>query len=102
MVDHFLERSGASSPSLRRDVLAHAARIGGLVREGGTVPDDLRAWVEKVSRNAWKVTDEDVAVLRKAGYDEEKIFEVTAAAAFGAGLARFEAGIRALGQGGER
>jgi alkylhydroperoxidase family enzyme len=60
------------------------------------VPPGLDDWVTKAHEHAYDVTDADVAALRRAGYSEDAIFEATVAAAVGAGLARFEAGVRAL------
>jgi hypothetical protein len=51
---------------------------------------------EKVARHAYRITDEDVGALRSNGYSEDAIFEVTLAAAIGAGLARMERGLAAL------
>ena len=64
---------------------------------GKAVPQPLEAWVAKVRDRAYATTDADVDALRQAGYSEDEIFEVTVAAAVGTGLARFEAGMRALG-----
>jgi hypothetical protein len=61
----------------------------------GEPPDDLRALVEKIDRHAYKVTDEDLAALR-AHYSEDQLFEIIAAAAFGAADRRLDAGLRAL------
>ena len=41
------------------------------------------AYLEKVRAHAYKITDEDVAALKRAGMDEETIFELTIAAAVG-------------------
>lgn len=70
-------------PSLR------AAVAEGLELEG------LRALVEKVRHQAYRVTDEDFAPLR-ARYSEDELFEVVVAAALGAALTRVRAGLKAL------
>jgi alkylhydroperoxidase family enzyme len=49
-----------------------------------------------VRRNAYRVTDRDVLELREGGLSEDEIFELTVAAAVGAGLERLEAGLRVL------
>ena len=54
------------------------------------------AYLEKVRLHAYRVTDADVAALRESGMSEDEIFEATVAAAVGAGLARFDAGVRTL------
>jgi len=88
---------GGDQPALRRAAAARAATIGGgTLAAKETLPEGLAAWVDKVARNAWKITDEDVAALRAAGFDEDTIFEVTIAAAAGAGVARYQVATRAF------
>lgn len=60
------------------------------------LPADLRAYVDKVAKHAYRITDEDVEALTRAGYSEDAIFEITAAAALGAAIARLERGLIAL------
>jgi alkylhydroperoxidase family enzyme len=64
---------------------------------GEGVPAALQPWVTKVRDRAYATTDDEFDGLRSAGYSEDEIFDATVAAALGAGLARFEAGVRALG-----
>src|SRR5688500_19259997 len=103
---------GDTAPALRRAVEARTAALGGRAAGGGAaeagaaggggveeVPAALRAYVDKVARHAYEVTDEDVAALLRAGYTEDAIFEVTASAATGGGLARLEGGVAGLGRG---
>ena len=66
------------------------------------LPDAAAAYVAKVRRAAYTVTDADVDALRAAGLGEEEIFELTIAAALDAGLARLEAGLRASAGAGAR
>jgi alkylhydroperoxidase family enzyme len=63
---------------------------------GEPVPEELEAWIANVRERAYTATDADVGALRAAGYSEDQIFEATVAAAVGAGLARFDAGVAAL------
>jgi hypothetical protein len=85
-----LRTPGDTELGLRRDVAAFAAG------DDIDLPDDLRPYVEKVARNAYKVTDEDVDALRAAGYSDDAIFELTLAAALGAARIRLAAGLQAL------
>jgi alkylhydroperoxidase family enzyme len=85
VVDAVLDGTGTLDPGVRRAAAS-----------GGDVPEALRAYVDKVARHAYKVTDEDVAALRAAGYSEDQIFELTVSCAVGAGLRRREAGFRAI------
>src|SRR5438270_14046041 len=93
---------GGQHPPLRRAAAARAASIaGGTVSasdastaKGEELPAALDGWVDKVARTAWRITDEDVAALRAAGFDEDAIFETTIAAATGAALARYQTAMR--------
>ena len=62
----------------------------------GSVPEAARAYVDTVRSNASLVTDADVEELKAAGYDEDRIFELTVAAAVAAGLERRDAALRTL------
>ena len=56
----------------------------------------LAAYVDQVETNAAGIRDEDLAALTAAGLDEEQIFELTLAAALGAGLRRLDAALAAV------
>ena len=91
-IDAILSRPGETDLSLRRAVLEHT-------RAGvGQVPEVLRSFTQKIAERPWTVSDEDFAHLRAAGFSEGQLFEMTLAAALGAGLRRFDAGLRALGE----
>lgn len=51
----------------------------------------LTAYLEKVRRHAYRVTDEEVLALLAAGHTEDEIFEITLSAAIGAARSRFQA-----------
>jgi alkylhydroperoxidase family enzyme len=78
--------------------LASAAAGGSLASppSGGEIPPALGPYADKVARDAYRVTDEDLDALRQSGMNEEAIFEATLATAVGAGVARMEAVLRAL------
>jgi alkylhydroperoxidase family enzyme len=59
-------------------------------------PPELRAYLDKVRLEAYRVTDGDVAALVEQGFTEDEIFEHTVATAVGAGLERLEAALAAL------
>jgi alkylhydroperoxidase family enzyme len=88
---------GDTDPELRVAVERYATVLGGRPGDAPELPDDLRAYVEKVARHAYKVTDADVDGLREAGYSEDAIFELTLAAALGAAQARLSAGLDPMG-----
>lgn len=66
-------------------------------RQLDALPDEVRAYVGKVHDHAYRITDGDVEALLAAGYSEDEVFELTAAAAVGAGLSRLERARRAMG-----
>jgi uncharacterized peroxidase-related enzyme len=85
LVDAVLAGAGTLDPSVRR-----------AAAEGAHVPEALRGYLDKVTRHAYKVTDEDVDALREAGYSEDQIFEATVSCALGACLRRLDAGLSAI------
>lgn len=80
-----LDGPGELAPEIRRAAAS-----------GGELPPDLAAWAAKVRERAYATTDGEFDELLRAGHSEDAIFEVTVAAALGAGLDRFEAAVRAL------
>jgi hypothetical protein len=72
-----------------------AARVRETIAEGREMPEELRALVDKVRDQAYRVTDADFAPLR-ARYAEDELFEAVVAAALGAALTRVRAGLRAI------
>ena len=57
----------------------------------------LAAYLDKVRAGAYKVTDDDVAELKRAGISEDEIFEATVAVAAAEGLRRLDAAARVIG-----
>jgi alkylhydroperoxidase family enzyme len=84
-----LESEGQTEPKLRWAIAHHRVE---------EIPPALASYVEKVRQHAYKVTDADVEALKRAGYNEDAIFEVTASAALGAALLRLERGLIALNE----
>ena len=84
LLEQVLRGPGTVSAELRQAAAA-----------GKGLPPDLAAFVEKVHRHAYRVTDEEVAALR-AKHGEDALFEIIVAAAVGAADQRFHAGMRAL------
>jgi alkylhydroperoxidase family enzyme len=81
-----VDRPGAVAPSVRRAAFS-----------GEEVPGEAAAYVDKVCRHAYKVTDADVEALQKAGWSDDAIFEVTVATALGAALSRRDRARRVMG-----
>jgi hypothetical protein len=80
-----LDGPAVLDPDLRRA----AARNDG-------VPEPFTAFVDRIHRHAYRTTDEHVADLRADGADQDAVFEITVAAAYGAALERLDAGLRAV------
>ncbi|MGH7476589.1 MAG: hypothetical protein ACRELD_09895 [Longimicrobiales bacterium] len=87
---------GATDAQLREAVEARAASLGGRAAPETAVPDPLTRFVDQVALHAYRVTEQDIEALRRAGYSEDAIFEIAATAALGAGLGRLERGLAAL------
>lgn len=95
MLTAFFSVEGHTDPALRAAV---AASAGGTPPPGprAEIPAELLPFLEKVRDHAYKVTDEDIAALRAAGWSEDAIFELTLAGALGASLARLDAALALL------
>ena len=99
LVDTVLTQPGHTPPELRRAIVARAAGGPSFPLSGterGTGGEDLAAYVDKVARHAYQVTDEDLGRLQQAGHSDDALFEVTVSAALGAALGRLERGLAAL------
>ena len=97
LVDGVLNSPGETDPELRRAIAEQSARLS--LRSPQSVeqiPPELIAYVKKVALNAYKTTEEDIEALRRAGYSEDAIFEITASVALGAGMTRLERGLAAM------
>lgn len=60
------------------------------------VPAGARALIDKVTKTAWKVTDEDVAAAKAAGVSEDQLFELTVCASMGQATRQLDAAMAAL------
>lgn len=52
--------------------------------------------IDKVAKNAWKVTDADIDAARTAGLSEDQIFEIVICAAVGQASLQYDAALTAL------
>ena len=59
------------------------------------VPDGFETYVDTIHRHAYRVTDEMVGDL-VARTDDDRVFEISVAAAYGAARDRLDAGLHAL------
>ena len=60
------------------------------------VAEPARALVDKVSKTAWRVSDEDVAAAKAAGLSDDQIFELCVCAAVGQSTRQLDAALAAL------
>jgi hypothetical protein len=86
--------------ALRHAVFESPGRTEPAAREaagrGGALPEPAKSYAAKVRDESYRITDDDLAKLAAAGLGDDEVFELTVAAAVGAALHRFEAGMRAL------
>ena len=75
---------------------AAVARLAETAQPDRPAPPEFEAYLDKVRRHAYRITDEEVEALTRAGYSDDVVFELTVAAAVAAGLERRDAGLRVL------
>lgn len=86
-VERAVQGAGKASAVQRQAAFANAG-----------VREPARALIDKVARNAWKVTDEDVAAVKQAGLAEDEIFELVVTAAYGQATRQLDAALGAVDQ----
>jgi len=93
-------RHAALLTALRRAVLESPGRTEPAARlaaaEGSSLPAPLDSYILRVRDQSYRITDRDIDTLTAAGISEDEIFELTVAAALGAAMLSFNAGMRAL------
>jgi alkylhydroperoxidase family enzyme len=88
---------GESEAALRQDIVNYASALAlGQPANSAPIPDNLLPYLNKVILHAYKTTDADIEHLKRAGYSEDDLFELTISAAFGAGYARYQRGLSLL------
>ena len=85
VVDRVLDGPGTTEANARRAAF-----------DNRNVSEPIRGLIDTVARNAWKVTDADVAAVRKAGVADDEIFEFVVAAALGQSARQLDAALLAL------
>ena len=85
LVERILQGDGKASREARRAAFANQG-----------VPEATRALIDKVAKNAYRVTDEDVAAAKAAGATEDEIFELSVCAAVGQSTRQLESALAAL------
>src|SRR5262245_28438579 len=85
LVARVLDGLGDASPTERRAAFDNAG-----------LPEPVSSVIEKVTRHAYKVTDDDIAAVRMAGFTEDQIFELVVCAAIGQATRQYEAALAAV------
>lgn len=85
VIARILEGEGQSARAQRRAAFENAGITGA-----------LGALVDKVAKQAYRVTDADIAAVRAAGLSEDEIFELVVCAAIGQASRQYEAAMAAL------
>jgi hypothetical protein len=85
---------------LEHAILRGRGALDASVREalaaGQEIPEPMAIYVDKVTRHAYRVTDDDVHALLAAGYSQDQIFEATLSVALGEAQVRLQTGLEAL------
>ena len=85
LVERILEGDGKASPSERRAAFNNT----GLAEPLGTL-------VDKVAKQAYRVTDEDVTAAKVSGLSEDQVFEILVCAAVGQATRQYETAFASL------
>jgi hypothetical protein len=85
MIRRILEGDGKASPDQRHAAFNNAG-----------LPKPLGILIDKVAKDSYKVTDEDITAVKESGLSEDQIFELIICAAFGQATRQYDAGIEAL------
>ena len=98
LIDKFFGDHGTTPLATRRAVFKRAHTLGSGSASPPPVADELVDWVDTLAINPSAASDAGVAALKRAGYSEDDIIEITEAAALGASLARLEIAYRIIGE----
>lgn len=60
------------------------------------VAESARTLVDKIAKTAWKITDDDIAAVKRAGLSEDEIFELAVNASYGQATRQLESAFAAL------
>jgi hypothetical protein len=91
VVARILDGDGRASHGQRRAAFDNAG-----------LAEPLSTLVEKIAKHAYKVTDEDIAVARASGFNEDQIFEIAVCAAIGQATRQYDTALAALAAATER
>ena len=84
LIKRIVDGDGRAEQNLRRSAFE------------GRGPEGANALVDKVTKHAYRVTDEDIAAAKAAGFTEDQIFELVVCAAIGQANRQIENALAAL------
>lgn len=87
LIDRILKGKGESSPEQRQAAFNNAG-----------LPGPLNLLIGKVTNDAYKVTDSDVASAKAAGSSEDQLFELIICGAAGQASRQYQSGLAALAE----
>ena len=85
VTDRALHGPGRAAPALR---------LAAFENQG--VDARARDLIDKVARQAWTVTDQDIAAAKAAGLTDDEVFELVVCAALGQSTRQLEASLAAV------
>lgn len=85
LTKRILEGDGKALPSARRAAF-----------DNGGLAGPVGALIDKVATHAYRVTDEDIAVVRSSGLSEDQVFEIVVCAAVGQATRQYDTACAAL------
>jgi heptaprenylglyceryl phosphate synthase len=85
LVARILEGEGRASHAQRRAAFDNAG-----------LAEPLSTLINKLTKHAYKVTDEDIAAARESGLSEDQVFEIAVCAAVGQAARQYDAAVVAL------
>ena len=84
--DALLAYQGTIDTELRRNIEAYAASLWQAERPSTQIPSELEPFVKPLSLHAYRIYDELIPPLKKAGYTDQQLFEITLIGALGAAM----------------
>lgn len=85
LVTRILEGDGTASRAQRRAAFDHAG-----------FAEPLNTLIDKVTKQAYQVTDEDIAATKASSLSEDQIFEIVVCAAIGHAVRQHDTALAAL------
>lgn len=85
LIKRVLEGTGAASHVQRRAAFDHTG-----------LAEPLNTLIDKVTKQAYRVTDEDIAAAKAFGLSEDQIFEIVVCAAIGQAARQHDTALAAL------